>query len=222
MANLDVKDEDLIYVNELVALMELAIEQGRGFSVVRVGDGENAVLAGTPTSEGYCGVNTPNPAAAKALAEAIRHADVVGIFPRDEWTTECFTLYDLQPAKMMYAFDNLYWCCEKSFLMLLKKHPLVLIGKSMPQFRKLLEEKIGAQVADVIVIKSFNEIEDVLARLKDIDFKVAVISAGVNADILATQIKLRFGKVGIDFGHAVDHILAGDQNMPFRWQLVQE
>lgn len=211
--------EDFIGPTKLFTEAQQAIKSKKGYYAVRVGDGENAVLDLKNLSEGYCGIKSPNPQARDDLIAAIKDANAVGVFACDTWTEELFDRHQILPKAIFYAFDNLCWGDIKPFVQILAHCKILLIGRPMPRFAELLKNELNTQVAGIKVINSYHEIQDIMDWAKNIDFDMAVISAGANAVILASRIAKELGKVAVDFGHTADHILLGDR--PLNKNLVE-
>ena len=56
--------------------------------------------------------------------------------------------------------------------------------------------------------------ENVLEQIENIDFDIALISAGVGAIVLSQQIAERYGKIAIDMGHGLTKIAKGQLELP--------
>ncbi|HHV79156.1 MAG TPA: hypothetical protein GXX40_06050 [Firmicutes bacterium] len=214
---------------EICLLLEKAVLAGKGFSMVRIGDGENAVLAQgillsieeirqVPwrSSPAYCGIALPDFQARDELAEAVSRADLVGVLFQREceaWapmTEKLFDAWQIRPKRLCYAFVNRTLPSHPAFARLLLNRDVLLVGNAMPRLAPLLERELSCHVVDVIGISRFTEIPRILERAEDADFQIALISAGANAVILAEKLARFKNAVAIDFGHAADWLINGE------------
>lgn len=221
--------EEYIYMAQIVANISKAIDDQTPYSLVRIGDGENIVLAqdiiysqewisqnvGWSHSSNYCGITLPNLIARDRMIEGIKAADTVGVFAGDKLTEKIFAACAIQPKSICYAFDNVYMPMYKPFAELMVKSPPLLVGRPAERFARLLYEKLGITVPAAIEINSYDELDACLARMAEIPHKWSLVSAGVNAVIISAAMAAKWGKVSIDFGHAPDNVMA--PNYPDYW-----
>ncbi|MEN6324666.1 MAG: GT-D fold domain-containing glycosyltransferase [Syntrophomonas sp.] len=216
-----INDEDFADLPEITKRIRYCLLNKVGFSLVRIGDAENQVMAQGyiipdnviqkiwwAENEDWTGIRLPNFEARDRLIDSIKEADIVGVLHQSEayvWkplTEKIFTFCQIKPRQICYAFINVYFPDSLEFIKLLKKYGLLIIGKQGWQFASLLKNTFGIEPRGIISISSYNEIPLVLTKTEKIDFDLAIISAGSNAIILATAIA-RQGKVALDFGRAI-------------------
>lgn len=221
MYKFTILEEDFVELPEILKRIRYCLRNQVGFSLVRVGDAENQVLAqGSIYSdedinsiwwsknEDWTGIALPNYAARDSVIASIREADIVGVLHQSEeyeWKDLCeqaFSLYDIKPRQLCYAFINIYMVDHPGFIALLKSHRVLLIGKAAPSFALFLKTIFKIEVAGSIIISNYNDIPDVLKQTKQIDYELALISAGSNAVILSAALA-RQKKVAIDLGSAM-------------------
>ncbi|MEN6462809.1 MAG: GT-D fold domain-containing glycosyltransferase [Syntrophomonas sp.] len=214
-------EEDFVELPEILKRVRYCLRNQMGFSLVRVGDAENQVLAQGAIysnedieniwwakNEDWTGIVLPNYEARDRLIAAIREADVVGVLHQDEeyeWkalSEKAFSLYNIKPRQLCYAFINIYMVKNPDFIALLKNHRVLLIGKAAPSFAVLLKTIFKIEVAGSIMINNYYDIPDVLKQTKRIDYELALISAGSNAVILSAALA-RQKKVALDLGSAM-------------------
>ncbi|MGE5599150.1 MAG: GT-D fold domain-containing glycosyltransferase [Bacteroidota bacterium] len=215
------RSEDYVHLEEIVARIETSLEERKPFSLVRVGDAENIVLAqeavfslgwiaehvGWSHSPHYTGVVLPNLAIRDRMVEALKQADLVGVFVDDELTREIFAAHGIQPKAICYAFQNLYMPMYKPFVDLLRRVPPLLVGRPAERFAAFLREKIGVVVPGTVGIDSSADLDDCLAQMARIPHRWSLVSAGSNVVIIAAAMARDWGRVSIDFGHAPDNAM---------------
>ncbi|TBL78638.1 GT-D fold domain-containing glycosyltransferase [Paenibacillus thalictri] len=220
----------------LLNKIRFALDHSLPFSLVRVGDGENIVLAQDSVwsiskvlaerwaifaNKGFKGVTLPNLNLRDALVEAIRKADVVGLLdPNDkvivaspgvkrQLTDKIFHHYKLRPELTCNAVVNRELVSERKFWALLRGRRILVITRYPEQLkRKLIERQPDLTVVMTIKFSHYGQMENTLKTIaaNKAQFDIALISCGVNAVILAQKVAEFAGKVGIDFGKAPEYI----------------
>jgi|GEM_PF-2217472 len=222
LSNFVILDQDFASLNEITKRMRYCLRNEIGFSLVRVGDAENQVMAqGHIFSEEeirqiwwaqnieWTGITLPNYPARDQVIASVRKADVVGVLHQEGtpiWrnlTEELFTNYRIKPKQLCYAFVNTYFPDSRDFLTMMCEHKLLLIGNPAYNFAGILKNKFGIRHVAAIPINSFDEIDKTLHMADRVEYDLALISAGSNALILTTKLAER-GKVAIDFGRAMN------------------
>jgi len=199
---------------------------GRPYSLIRLGDGENAVLSAVLGDEyrelawvaqgdhRYCGVVPPNPKAAAELIHAIRHADMVGVLYQgvNKWyrpmTQQLFGALQLYPKQITYAYNNLALAEQKGYLELIHSSKIVIVGRLADSLAEYLKP-FGVPVVATLMTSWYDDVDPLLTQLGAIDFDVCLACCGVNADIISQQVAERYGKIGIDFGSAANCLVHG-------------
>lgn len=129
----NIPDEDLLDKEEVIARLKQALEQKNPFCLIRIGDGENFVLAQDSVytmehtlgqlwvklaNEGRKGIRFPNIPFRDRMVEAIREADIVGILAQNDkeirahpthkrhLTNQIFQYFQLQPKAVCNALIN--------------------------------------------------------------------------------------------------------------------
>ncbi len=221
MSPFTIVEEDLVELPHVIQRIRYCLRNKIGFSLVRIGDAENQVMAQGlvyseeeirkiwwANNEDWTGVILPNYDARDRLIASVRDADIVGVLHQNaeyEWkslTETVFSAYCIKPRQLCYAFINTYMVDNPEFIDLLKKNRVLLIGKHAPSFGAHLKEMFRIEAAGIIMINNYYNIPRVLDQARLVDYDLALISAGSNAVILATAMA-RQGKVTIDFGSAM-------------------
>lgn len=174
---------------------------------------------------GERGVSLPNISQRDRTVKAVRQASIVGICKKNhdeliadrslkrELTNKLFDYYGFAPEKLCYVFVNRRIVSHKLFWELLHDHRVLLISRWSQLYWDLLKRSYKAlrpQIIGWIDITNYNQIEEVLSRIGDFDFDIALISAGTSAIILAPEIAKRYGKVALDYGHVMAFTLTKD------------
>lgn len=226
-------DKELLTVNQVLLKLKEAIESEKPFSLVRVGDGENLVLAqdsvmtvdqvlkekwAKRANRGLKGITLPNLTFRNEMVEAIKAADVVGIpfYNNDpiltedrlkrELTDQVFEHFEIQPKLACHTFVNRVFAQKNAFWKLLKNKRILLIGQWSEQSAQLLKAK--PYHLNINLILPFNHNDQLehtidIIRLNKVHFDVALISCGVNSVVLAPKLAEKTGKIGIDFGKSL-------------------
>ncbi len=205
--------------------VKIALKEKRGFALIRLGDGELLTLAqGTALTEqevataghflGYAGVYVPDWFTRDQLERAVRIADIVGI-PRVRRTTFQILFHDLaryydwplQEMRLASSVINYELDAQTNlYRHLLKQYRVVLVGNRMQELAEQLNHSGYTSIADVVPVQGVKSVTSVLEKLQPISFDVALVSAGVAADLICVALK-DCGKTAIDFGHLADLIV---------------
>ena len=161
-----ISDRQLISTAEVLNRIRIALLQKKPFSLVRIGDGENIVLAQnvffspkevlntywvkqSDTGRGK-GVTLPNLNLRNQMVKAIRRADLVGICRQTndevcvpstykrELTNKLFEHFHLKPSNLCYVFVNRQMVSYRLFWEIIHRYRTLLISK----WAKAYAEKI--------------------------------------------------------------------------------
>jgi hypothetical protein len=206
----------------LVETIAESIIQKLPFSLVRIGDGEEAVLAqdtvlshdwlkrniGWYGSKSYCGITMPDHETRDRLIQSIKDADVVGIFTHDEFVDRIFSYLNYKPSLHCHAFANVFLCHEKEFVDLIRNNPPLLIGAKAKLFEDFLKQELDVDVKGVYThITCPEDIPATIEYMTNTPHDWALVSAGVNACLIAPIMAKQYGKVCIDYGQGMDTLL---------------
>jgi hypothetical protein len=222
MADFCIQKDDFAQLADIMRRVRYCLRNGIGFSLVRVGDAENQVLAqGSVYGEEsikqiwwaeypeWTGITLPNYEARDRMILSLRQADMVGVLHQSdayEWKTlteEMFSKYNIKPRDLCYAFINMYLPQSNEFKLLLKEHQVLLIGKLSNVFADYLKCYLGISPAGSITIDHYDQIIQIEKMIQNISFDIALLSAGSNAVILAPFIA-SYNKVALDIGRAMN------------------
>ena len=233
----DFPDEKLLTELEVLRRIHRALRQKKPFSLVRIGDGENIVLAQgkflsnqeleqtywvRDSRAGKKGVDLPNLTLRDQMLKGIKAADIVGICRQqnDEvsaptrfkrvLTNKIFDYYGLEPRALCYVFCNRKMVSYRYFWRIIHQYRTLLISKWAADYAKLITSKyadLPPWIVGAIPFEHYKQTPTVLKKVGKYDFDLALISAGVNAVILAPAIAERYKKVAVDFGKTMMYML---------------
>lgn len=166
------------------------------------------------------GVRLPNISARNDLIQAARLADVVGyntvVESARQLTEKVFAAYDVHPSHIFEANLRrvIMFSQREQFLKMMAGKKIILIGSQANQAQKVLERTWQTvppfQIAGAIPIYEYEEIPWVQQSLLLYDFDLALLSAGINAVILAAYIANTLGKVAFDIGWGMQSLISGE------------
>lgn len=219
-------NEDLIRTEEVINIISNSVKNKLPLSLIRIGDGELSVMSQNivlPTeyltksaawnSTDYCGVSLKQDLEnhyymRDKCIEAVKEADLVGVFANGDFTNRVFSAIAYKPKKTFYAFANIYFCFIKEFIDLMISNPPLLIGKQAVDFANYLEKVLKIKVAGTYTdISSPDDIEKTIDYMRNSKHDWSLVSAGVNANIIAPIMAKEYGKVCIDYGHGMDVLM---------------
>lgn len=225
-------------LNDVLRKIDQALADRKPLSLVRIGDGENIVLAqrsvwslrkvlrerwAIKANKGEKGVTLPNIKLRNQLVKSIRAATIVGLLPLDDeqikapsylkrpLTNRVFRHFKLDPDVQCHACVNRDMPSSDLFWRILRHRRILIITRYPEPFKTILEQKpFGLHVAHSIPFSDYSQIEETMNIVETIrhKFDIALISCGVNAVVLAPRIAEVTGKVAIDFGKGPDRIAA--------------
>lgn len=217
-----INPSDFTQLSEIVTRIRYSLRNKVGFSLVRIGDAENQVMAqGVIYNEKeieriwwakdyeWTGITLPNYEARNELIKSVSEADMVGVLHQSDLyiykplSEQIFTICNIKPKQICYGFINIYFPKSKDFVNLLRIYKVLLIGKEASNFAQILKSYYNIDAVGVISIYKYEEITEVVKLAQEIDYDIVLISAGSNAVILATTLA-KTGKVAIDIGRAAN------------------
>jgi len=223
-----------ININIIIDEIIEALDKKKGYSLVRIGDGENIVLSGEILKHSiwdYRGENkiegSSMQMARLMLTNAIREASMIGCFVVDDWTKRSFEIQGLKypPDRYCYAWLNLFLCTRLKFLKeVLMKHKFLLLGFPMKEWAEKFLKPLGVNYFVPSIkydISNMYEYDIIRNEMRNNDFDIALISMGVWAPALANE-ALHMNKVGIDYGHAPNHNFINEYPINTQYEDIEE
>lgn len=219
----------LLNAQQVANKIRASLEENKGYSVIRLGDGELMFLTHDillPTKEinndprfnflSYAGVTLPNHPIRDSLTKCIQQANVVGIPQARYPTFQClfnkiakFSKWNL--ANMSLASSNINYEMNNYttlFHVLLSNYRVLLVGNRMKEGRLFFEKQGYKNIVGDIQVDGIMDVPNVLDKTSQFDFDVAFVSAGVPANLICVGLAEK-GKIAIDFGHLIDQLIGG-------------
>ncbi|WP_219837242.1 GT-D fold domain-containing glycosyltransferase [Paenibacillus sp. R14(2021)] len=217
---------------QVLRQLDNALKRKRPLSLVRIGDGENIVLAqksvwsfrkvmrepwAAMAKKGRKGIPFPNLEIRDEIVRSIRNATIVGILPKNDrmiraprylkrnLTNQTFRYFNLKPKRTCHACINRIAVRKPKFRKMLRGKRILVINRNPFHIKSLLKKKpYRLRVTATIPFSNYSQINSTLRRVRKLKrkFDIALISCGVNAVILAPKIAAATGKVAVDFGKA--------------------
>ena len=212
----------IIPTNEVETLIVNHLRQKKPFSLIRINDGENRFLGhGTfgkllPSWLRYTGVEKMDNNVRQALIRAIRVADMVGLPTNNgpnfrPLAEKVFDHYHLNPKRICKGTVNIQLYKSGALFRILPGIRTILLGNTLPKVAPVFKE-MGAIIVGIEKVRGFSGIPRVLEQVKRFpDFDLALVSAGIPAKTLCTEIRRALGKVALDIGHLPEFIMYPDE-----------
>ncbi|PRS36423.1 hypothetical protein C6W19_14515 [Bacillus sp. RJGP41] len=211
---------------KVIKLLDQAIKQNRGFSLARFGIGEISYLSYPANGllvqefkryESYAGVSHAPEIIRRELVQSLRDADIAGVIAPwrlDPWAKQTRTVLEqlkFMPSKVCCAWIMQSLLEEGTLWPWLSNKKVFLVGRRSKEAENVFKEQ-GVQITGSIGLNGYDELIRVQNELRsNQEWEIAFISAGIPATILAPRIAKLTQKVAIDFGHALDMILDGEE-----------
>lgn len=227
--------KDYISINGVVNILINHVNNNIPISISRLSDAELGVLYQDKSGDNghnwwraFCeisGVKLPNEKAKTDLIEALSKIDIMGIFVENNTIEEpyrelhnsmyrdtqlFFDEYNIYPAGVFYCFDHFRIPALKSFVDLLIKEPPLLIGNTVKPFADLLKSRYDIDVKGIISCADIFDVDNVIKKSKDYDYKWAIVSAGTPAKIICSKLTKEFNKTTLDLGNVVNRVIDGE------------
>ncbi len=218
------------HIADMLEDLYAALEEGRPWSLVRLGDGEKLVLDGLHAPwkyhENWCETVGDAGELRQATIAAIREADWVG-WHQDAGLVEWMENMGQLPAlyeRSVFAWANLHMGLRRGFVgRVLRDQQLFLVGEPMARWLEeiLLPNGLGKDAhlyAGPGTPKTWKDVLRIMDTVHDTPARVVLASLGVWAPAVANCAKKQ-GKIGIDFGHLPDHNLKPHAERHWRYPL---
>lgn len=228
--------------DQVLDRLAAALNHKLPFSLVRVGDGENLVMAqdsvwplekvleerwAVKANRGQKGLTLPNLMLRDAVAAAATKADVVGILPHGDsiinapdylkrpLTDQVFNHFSISPKATCHACINRDMVYSQRFWTLLTGRRIVLVTREAEVLRAALSSPpYNLTIVDALPFGHYDQMEETLKWMRQHKeaFDLVLYTCGVNAVVLAQQTAEQTGRVALDFGKAASIILKGAAN----------
>jgi len=217
----------LLTTSEVEKQLLLSLKNKQGFSVIRLGDGENLALAHDilVTSEeinknnhlkGMGGFIVPNHEKRDLLAKNLLEANIVGI-PEARYPTyqRLFNQVakehnlPLQTMNLTNSQINYRLNEETTFIHnVLSNYRVLLIGNRSQDGKDFYNKQGYESIVGNVLVPGINSVENVMDEVQKYEFDIAFVSAGIAANLICVEIAKQ-NKVALDFGHLLDWYIKG-------------
>jgi len=213
--------------NEVQQEIKHALDHNKGYSLIRIGDGELLTLGhdilfsaeeikSIPRLNflSYAGVNLPDHSIRDLLANNMLEADMVGIpFLRRPTFQQLFNKlakhhnWPLDHMNLTRSVINYELHLQTTlFQDLLNNKKVLLIGNRMMEGETVLRKAGFNNIAGSIPVENIYSVPHVLSKAQKYDFDVALVSAGIPANLICVELA-KHHKIAIDFGHLIDELI---------------
>lgn len=188
-----IPDQQLIPTNKVLNQIQIALKQKKPFSLIRIGDGENIILAQnvflsprevlktywvkqSDTGRGK-GVTLPNLSLRNQLVKAIRVANVVGVCRQKndevcvpskykrEFTNRIFDHFHLNPSILCYVFVNRKMVSHRLFWELIHRYRTLLISKWAEAYAEIITREYADLKPRIVGCVDFTHYQQIPATL---------------------------------------------------------
>ncbi|SDI21150.1 hypothetical protein SAMN05192534_12522 [Alteribacillus persepolensis] len=214
---------------QVIHAIRTAVENKAPLSLVRIGDGENIVLAqqsvwplkriyqetwAKKAKKGKKGIFLPDIHLRNHMVKAVKNADIVGLLPNNDQkinapsylkrplTNKIFAHFKLSPKVTCDATVMRECADNKHFWEIFRGKKILVMYEQAELWAEVLKRKYGVNVTMAIPFTHYNQLQSSMKTIQKSKqtFDVALLACGVNSVPLAYEIVRRTGKVAIDFG----------------------
>ena len=211
-------------LEEVVARLQIALDNKTGLSLIRCGDGEafsmgyNLIPNYQNFMKGYdyAGVPKASPIVRDNLLKSLALADIVGlsdnrnVFLCAPLLEKILQTYQINPPFICNARINwdLHDRGKGPLYKLLKGKRVLLVGRLAKEASPKMKA-LGVNIVKTISLEGYQQLPIVYNNIKSFYkfFDVALVAAGIPAVPLCVRISKELNKVAIDFGHAINELL---------------
>ncbi|WP_341285592.1 GT-D fold domain-containing glycosyltransferase [Priestia megaterium] len=231
-AGIKALEKDIIILKDARGIeieIKNALKEKKGYSLIRLGDGELLALAhdillrSEKIKENprlnflsYAGIDIPNHQFRDRLTNSILQASAaIGIpparFPAYQRLFNRLATFHKLPLKnlnLTHSVINYYLNNSTTvYHDLLKNKKVLLIGNRMEEGKEYFEKEGYNSIVASITVNGINSITSVIEQTKLYNYDVALVSAGIPANIICVELA-KMNKVALDFGHMIGNLLS--------------
>jgi hypothetical protein len=216
-------EKNLISVQSVLKLIDQAINNKNSYSLSRYGIGEityllkNSILTQHfQRYRLYAGIQVSDDEIRRELIQALKTTDLHGLIPSwrsgfwAKMTENVLNELQFSPVETCSAWimhdalkQGLFWPWIRDKL-------VILVGRRASQAVPIFREN-GVQVMESVNLDGYQDLAKAHeALMEKPQWDIAIVSAGIPATILVPKIAKSAGKTAIDFGHALDMIIDGE------------
>lgn len=221
-------EKRLLNLEDVLMFIDDALQKGKPLSIGRYRHIEIAYIGWNLFPEwtillepysAYSGATGSMTTIKNELEKALRRTDIVG--PHASWgqawedketaklTGRLLHNLDFKPEKICSAFITHDMIKNMQFWTILKDRKIALVGRRAAEAAPLFI-KGGFNVTYTRVLEGYAQIEEAYQDLASRDWDIALVAAGIPATILSPRLANHTNRVVIDFGHALDKFIDGE------------
>lgn len=220
----------VISLQRIMELVDRAVAEGQGLSLVRVGDVVSSLLAqrfGAIQIWSFLGIpNPPPPSFLSELGETVKRATILGLThrrPFAQWVARYLKREGIVPPHLTESFVNDALFAEGHLHTLMRRHRVALVGRAAAGGAERLAGQ-GLRPRVIIDLDNWQELDQAQQHLLDrgAEWEVALVGAGLAGRLLCRRLA-QADRVALDVGHVLDGIAQPDiWNRPNRRQLFRQ
>lgn len=222
-------EEFMMSLDNVLDLIDNAIQNHKPLSLGRFGHGELAYIgwsyfphwtnAFEPNSS-YAGATASISTIKENLTKALKDTDIVGFHTSwgEAWedreaaklTSKLVQYLDFRPKHVCSAFITHEMIKSDRFWKCIENQKVALVGRRAEEASSIFKDK-GINITYTTTLEGYEEIEKVYNDLSNrTDWDIVLLSTGIPANILAPRLANQTSRVVIDFGHALDKFIDGE------------
>ncbi len=169
------------------------------------------------------GIRFPNINARDLAIQALRKVDVVGYnlllwydMESGQLTEKVFDHYDIWPKYIFEAHIRrvIMFSQQEKFHQMLQNRKILIVCSYADEVKKALisklQNKLHFEIVATVKIEEFEDLERSKEEIKQYNFDLCLLAAGINAVILAPFISSNLGKVAFDLGQGMESLITGE------------
>lgn len=211
-----------IYLDQVLAQIKYALKYKIPYSLVRFGHAEMRVAGYGFWNDNnsfvdlykYTGITELSDEITLKLINAFKKASIVGVRDHTEYNNSVIEMilehYNLKFPVNCSAWMNFLLAKSSDFYDVLRPLKIIVVGRRAAESVKKFNE-LGIKVVATMEHEGFGDIPKTMKAISNVkDFDLALIAASVPATIMCPDIAEMTGKVVIDYGHALDWFVDGE------------
>ncbi|MGG3283044.1 GT-D fold domain-containing glycosyltransferase [Paenibacillus solani] len=221
----------LLSAAEVAGKLKEALDSCSPLSVVRLGDGELLTLAQEMVlneeevqKEGhflsYAGVSLPDLKARDMLAASVKNADIIGI-PKMRMANfqplgfSVFRAHGIDYRKLQLTLSTVNYAMHLEGLLdgILAGRQVLVVGNAAPGLSRVLSDRGINVTGTVAPVEGMQDLSRTMDKIRECQFDIALVGAGIPAVIITERIASELGKVAVDFGHLADSLARGEATL---------
>ncbi|MGU3472555.1 GT-D fold domain-containing glycosyltransferase [Paenibacillus sp. D51F] len=216
----------LLTTEEIMGCIDDAVRDGKPYSLSRFGHAEIAELRifpdfynGMTYYRRYNGLAGQNIRA--ELIKAFTSATTAGILSTwenasgAEYSKKAFLDLSLGFYTICSAWVTHHMTRLPNFWQWMQQYRVILAGRRAAEAAPVFQRN-GVTVVDTVNLEGYEQLETAYEQLRgNKEWQVSLIAAGIPATLLAPRLANDTGRVALDFGHALDLLIDGQDGFDF-------